>query len=73
MQNLSIDFSDKIARRGHFREVVDLKDTSHISREVIPITRDKFIDHVQYLMKRTKGRELQGTFNPVIVLDLFLE
>lgn len=73
MQNLSLDFAEKIARRGHCRKVVDTKDKSHISKDVIHITRDKFIDHVQYLMKRTKGRELPGTFNPMIVSDLFLE
>lgn len=73
MQNLNQDFADKITRRGHCRKVIESKDTSHISRRVIPITRDKFIDHIQPLMKRTKGRELPGTFNPMIVSDLFLE
>ena len=73
MQNLNLDFADEIARRGHYREVTDLKDTSHITRDVVPITRDKFIDHVQHLMRRTKGRELPGTFNPMVVSDLFLE
>ncbi|KAL8718683.1 MAG: hypothetical protein Q9181_008170, partial [Wetmoreana brouardii] len=73
MQNLNLDFADNIARRGHCREVTDSKDTSRIYKDVIPITRDGFIDHIQHLMKRTKGRELPGTFNPMIVSDLFLE
>ena len=73
MQNLNLDFADSIARRGHYREVTNSKDTSCISKDVIPITRDKFIDHIQHLMKRIKGRELPGTFNPMIVSDLFLE
>jgi len=73
MQNLNLDFADNIARRGHCREITDSKDTSHISKDVISITRDRFIDHIQHLMKRTKGRELPGTFNPMIVSDLFLE
>ena len=73
MQNLNLDFAANIARRGHCREITDSKDTSHISKAVTPITRDKFIDHIQHLMKRTKGRELPGTFNPMIVSDLFLE
>ena len=47
--------------------------TSRISKDVISITRDRFIDHIQHLMKRTKGRELPGTFNPMIVSDLFSE
>ena len=73
MQNLNLDFADNIARRGHCREITDSKDTSGISKDVIPITRDKFIDRIEHLMKRTKGRELPGTFNPMIVSDLFLE
>lgn len=73
MQNLNLDFADNISRRGHCRKVTESKNTNHISKDVIPITRDKFIDHIQHLMKRTKGRELPGTFNPMIVSDLFLE
>ncbi|CAF9942508.1 hypothetical protein IMSHALPRED_003852 [Imshaugia aleurites] len=73
MQNLNLDFADNISRRGHCRKVTESKNTSHISKDVIPISRDKFIDHIQHLMKRTKGRELPGTFNPMIVSDLFLE
>ncbi|KAL9023560.1 MAG: hypothetical protein Q9196_007129 [Gyalolechia fulgens] len=70
VQNLNLDFADDIARRGHCREITDSKGTSN---NVIPITRDRFLDHIQNLMKRTKGRELPGTFNPMIVSDLFLE
>ncbi|KAG7289877.1 hypothetical protein NEMBOFW57_006254 [Staphylotrichum longicolle] len=38
-----------------------------------PITRDEFIHHIEKLMSRTRGRELPGTFNPMIVADLFRE
>ncbi|KAK3935347.1 dynamin family protein [Diplogelasinospora grovesii] len=38
-----------------------------------PITRDEFIEHIQHLMERTRGRELPGTFNPMIIGDLFHE
>ena len=73
VQNLNLDFADNMARRGHCREIIDSKDTIHNSEGVILITRDKFFDHIQHLIKRTKGRELPGTFNPMIVSDLFLE
>ena len=73
IQNLNLDFAEHIARRGHRREVTDSKNTSHIPKGVTPITRDEFIEHIQYLMRRTRGRELPGTFNPMIVADLFLE
>ena len=73
VQNLNLDFADNIARRGHCHEITDSKATGPISNDVIPITRDRFIDRIEHLMKRTKGRELPGTFNPMIVSDLFLE
>ena len=73
IQNLNLDFADNIARRGHCREVIDSKDTSRIFKNVISIIRVEYIDHIQHLMKRIKGRELSGTFNSMIVSDLFLK
>lgn len=37
------------------------------------LTRAKFLDRIEDLMKRTRGRELPGTFNPMIISDLFFE
>ena len=31
------------------------------------------MDDIEDVMRRTRGRELPGTFNPMIVADLFLE
>ena len=49
------------------------KDTTRVSGGVVPITRDEFLNHIERLMQRTRGRELPGTFNPMIVADLFLD
>ena len=73
MQNLNLDFAEDLARRGHRREITDSKGTTRLSGGVVPVTRDEFLDHIQRLMRRTRGRELPGTFNPMIVADLFLE
>lgn len=73
IQNLNLDFAEHMARRGHRREITNSKDTTRVSIGVVPITRDEFLDHIQRLMRRTRGRELPGTFNPMIVADLFLE
>ena len=73
MQNLNLDFAERIGRRGHRREITSSTDIIHVSEDVILITRDQFLDHIQHLMRRTKGRELPGTFNPMIVADLFLD
>ncbi len=37
------------------------------------MTRSEFISHVENLMSRTRGRELPGTFNPMVVAYLFVE
>ena len=72
-QNLNLDFAEDIAKRGHCREIRSPKDTSRVCGGVVPVSRDEFLDHIQRLMLRTRGRELPGTFNPMIVADLFLE
>ena len=73
MQNLNLDFAEDLTRRGHRREITGSKETTRLPGGVVPITRDEFLDHIQCLMRRTRGRELPGTFNPMIVADLFLE
>jgi hypothetical protein len=80
IQNLDSDSAAEIAKRGHYREVTEVPPAPSIhkkskkSRDLIQITRNEFIDHVQNLMKRTRGRESPGTFNPMIIVsDLFLE
>jgi len=71
VQNLNQDFAERIARRGHRRGVVDSPISTAVSRGVTATTRAEYIDHVQYRMCRTRGRELPRTFNPMIVADLF--
>ncbi|OXV08191.1 hypothetical protein Egran_04046 [Elaphomyces granulatus] len=73
VQNLNLDFAERIAKRGHHRQIVDSPGNTSIPKGVTSITREKFMDHIQHLMQRTRGRELPGTFNPMIVADLFLE
>jgi hypothetical protein len=73
VQNLNLDFAKNITRRGHRREITESTDNTHVSRSVISTTREEFMDHIEHIMKRTRGRELPGTFNPMIVADLFLE
>ncbi len=73
IQNLNLDFANKIVKRDHCREIIDSKNISRISKDVILIIKDKFINHIQHLMKRIKDQELLETFNSMIVSNLFLE
>ncbi|RPA92075.1 dynamin family protein [Choiromyces venosus 120613-1] len=73
VQNLNLDFAEHIARRGHCREIAQSTGNTSVSEGVISTTREEFMDHIGHLMQRTRGRELPGTFNPMVVADLFLE
>ncbi|PLN82654.1 P-loop containing nucleoside triphosphate hydrolase protein [Aspergillus taichungensis] len=72
VQNLNEDFTALIGRRGHRYEIQDTND-KHVSKNQISITRAQYVARVRDLLKGTRGRELPGTFNPMIVRDLFLE
>ncbi|KAK4031852.1 GTPase effector domain, GED [Parachaetomium inaequale] len=62
VQNLNEDFASNISLRGHYREVIDLdSETGHAPSSS------------RGLIHRTQGRELPGTFNPIVVVDLFHE
>ncbi|RDW63576.1 putative vacuolar sorting protein VPS1 [Coleophoma cylindrospora] len=72
-QNLNLDFAERMAKGGHRREIVNFPDDAVLHRGVTGVTKEGFLDHIQHLMRRSRGRELPGTFNPLIVADLFLE
>ncbi|KAJ6029760.1 hypothetical protein N7460_004340 [Penicillium canescens] len=63
IQNLNQQFMEKISRHGHFRHVLEGEDQRSGSKT----------QHIETLLKKTRGRELPSTFNPLIVKDLFQE
>ncbi|KAJ4382550.1 hypothetical protein N0V86_001770 [Didymella sp. IMI 355093] len=76
VQNLNQSFAKTMTREGHYYAITDLCDEEPAelhSPKAKVLTRTKFLDHIAILMKRTRGCELPGTFNPMIVSDLFLE
>jgi hypothetical protein len=76
VQNLNQSFAEMIAREGHRYAITDPSidvPSKTSGPNVKTITRVKFLDRIEDLMKRTRGRELPGTFNPMIISDLFLE
>ncbi|KAK6068012.1 dynamin family protein [Seiridium cupressi] len=70
VQNLNDNFAKDLSTRGHHRQVTG---SGHMPspRHCVAITRDEFIDHVQYKMSRSRGRQLPGLFDPMTVADLF--
>ncbi|KAI1260646.1 dynamin family protein [Xylariaceae sp. FL1019] len=88
VQNLNSEFSTVLANRGHYRSMQDEEDEPNsteveaISSELKAmghpkdpqrITRSAYIEYTKTLMRRTRARELPGTFNPMVVADLFHE
>lgn len=83
IQNLNMEFAEIMRTQGHRRHIVDQVNSNtplSIRSETSPdfpepeiISRAKFLDEVTELLKRSRGRELPGMFNPLIVGDLFHE
>ena len=76
VQNLNQSFAEAIARDGHRYVVVDSTLESMVEThpsKAEKITRAEYLNRIEVLKKRTRGRELPGTFNPMIVSDLFFE
>ncbi|KAI0454163.1 dynamin family protein [Xylaria acuta] len=70
IQNLNRDFAKSMTNYGHARTITSSNDKATHQNAV---ARDEFIREVQEIMRRTRGRELPGRFNSLIITDLFLE
>ena len=71
LQNHLLDFADLVRLEGHSQEIVE---DEKVSKDVPEqISKSEFLDDVRNLMRRSRGRELPGTFNPLIVGDLFYQ
>jgi hypothetical protein len=69
VQNRLSDFSDALEEKGMQRRIID--DAKSIDPEHAEIHYSDFVTEVQHRMRRSRGRELPGTFNPLIIGDLF--
>lgn len=68
------DFADQMRRRGHAQKIVEESvEPIPISSNPKVISKDEFLDTVLLRMRRSRGCELPGLFNPAIVGDLFFE
>ncbi|KAL8852805.1 MAG: hypothetical protein Q9221_002314 [Calogaya cf. arnoldii] len=73
IQDLLMRFADDVRQNGHKWEII--KDGVEVASSHVngTIRHSNYVNHVLDLMRRTKGRELPGTFNPLIIGDLFYE
>jgi Dynamin family/Dynamin central region len=74
IQKICLSFSHTIRSRGHAKHIVDDSDDL-ITKPGNPpkIRRSHYIDEVMILMESSRGRELPGTYNPLIIGDLFYQ
>ena len=67
IQNELSDFSETLWERGEKRRITS--DDEEVDEG--SIRRSDFVSEVQQRLRRSRGRELPGMFNPLIVGDLF--
>ncbi len=80
VQNTLTDFAEDMRLRGHAivitedRDINDnADDGNQDTNQPRCISRSAYIKEVKALMKESRGRELPGTYNPLIVTELFSE
>lgn len=69
VQNILTDFAETMRLSGHARLIVD-EGTKAGPRQVL---RRDYLEEVKRLMRTSRGCELPGTYNPLIVSNLFQE
>jgi hypothetical protein len=76
VQNLSLELAEVMRHKGHRNNVLANDEGSSYmatSPDQINMTRKQYIDHAKVLLTKSRGRELPGTFNPLLISDLFRE
>lgn len=75
IQNLNSMFAENIRQRGHSKSIIDNSLSASDSKENLPqeITRKAAIQWVKPLLLRSRGRELPGTYNPLLIGEVFWE
>lgn len=73
VQDLLLQFAEDIRCNSQDRVIVDNDFIRKVYLYKEEISGSDFIDNIRELIKRSRGRELPGTFNPFIVGDLFYQ
>ena len=77
VQNANAAFATRMRLKGHTKEIVAAKPQASASTTVkdIPqkVTETEAVEWVKDILLRSRGRELPGTFNPMIINTLFQE
>lgn len=80
IQNSNLSFAKTMKLKGHRMQIISDKDAENVpvnppkpSRRSSPqkISRTDALDWVKTILARSRGRELPGTFNPLLIGELF--
>ena len=71
VQKILTEYATKMRVDGHELEIVEEYNTPERFARSRYIMRDCYLETVKVLMVECRGRELPGTFNPLVVGDLF--
>lgn len=73
IQNLNLSFANKMRKRGHQRRIVEAYTDQDLSNSYNrkEITRADYEAEILELLRSSRGRELPGMFNPMIVSEIF--
>jgi GTPase SAR1 family protein len=85
VQNLNLEFSDSMRSSGHHRIIKDgdeeklpkpnsnsiITDAEILGIQQLEMSRKAAIDWVRKILVKSRGRELPGSFNPLLVGELF--
>ncbi|KAI1359295.1 P-loop containing nucleoside triphosphate hydrolase protein [Xylaria arbuscula] len=69
VQNTLMDFAKEMRAHGQAKHILehDVDDAGDLRS----ISRDQYIEEVKIIMRESRGRELPGSYNPLIVAELF--
>lgn len=71
VQNTLTKFEEDMCKNGEKRAIIECPEDGDVKPD--QISRADYMNEVNDLMKRSKGCELPGTFNPLIINELFKE
>ncbi|KAM5354255.1 hypothetical protein ACJ41O_000905 [Fusarium nematophilum] len=72
IQNLGIEFSAHLEQKGNRVRIYN-EGAEGADLKGLAMSKGQYIDKIVALMRRSRGRELPGMVNPMIVADLFKE
>ncbi|KAI1109635.1 P-loop containing nucleoside triphosphate hydrolase protein [Nemania sp. NC0429] len=71
IQNTLLDFAELMRTEGHAQIILGDNPSSTASANPRSISRSEYVAQVKGVMRESRGRELPGSFNPLIVAELF--